>query len=1015
MSAPLAEVSRGGSRSDTGRVGTRVTSSRLIGRAGELAECEAALREAADGRPSVIALSGESGVGKTRLIAEFEDSIVPDARILHGECVDLSEGELPYAPLVGALRDIVRCADPVFDSLSVEARAALGALLPSLGDGTSEDRDDEFAQLRLFEALLELLERLGEQRPVVLVIEDLHWADRSTRTFTAFLCRSLRRERVLFLFSYRDDELHRRHPLLPLLRELEHGERLRRLSLSPWGRTELEEALTDILGAAPSTEISARLFERAQGNPLYTEELLAAGLDGRGAAPQSLRDAFLLRFDRLSSEAQQTLRVLAVARHADEELLTAASGLNAAQLNAALRETIDANVIAADALGVFAFRHALLGEVAYEDLLPGERASLHLGVAAVLQQRSTGNEHDDAAVAAQIAAHARAAGDQPLALRTSIAAAGAASNIHAHGEAAELLERALQGWAHVPDAEAVAGIDHVELLLRAAAEHDYDERRARAEAMLQSALEELDEDTEPVRAAIALELLSRAQWGLAKGDEALAAARGSLGALAGQEAPAERASALAWLARITLLRGRYGEAVPAAEEALALVRASNAGPRLETQVLNTLGMALSGSGEIFPGVEALRAALELAQDSRDSTGEAYAHTNLSDVLLSTGDTHGALAVALEGVKRVPPNLRGSRVWLAATVAECAFASGDWSLACDSLDEELHALEGRWLINIGLRRAELALGIGETERAGLALERIAPLVDRTIEPQFLAAYGLARAELERRAGSLEAARDALELALDRIETCTDDARRVTAIGAAGLAVEAQIAQRARDRGEDDALRDATLRGEIHLARVQAGAETSGPVEAVWLVTAEAENQRMLGTDTPEAWANAALAWEAIDRPYLAARLRLREAEAHIGRGDRASAADVVAGARTAAERLGARWLVEELDGLAARARLPRPATERARSKAPDDPFGLTRRELEVLLLVEQGQTNREIGERLFMAEKTASVHVSRILTKLGVKTRTQAAAVAHRAGLIHADELTWEPQGHPRAS
>ena len=166
------------------------------------------------------------------------------------------------------------------------------------------ERDDPSAQLRLFEALLELLDLLSESCPLVLILEDMHWADRSTRTFVSFLARSLRQERVMLLLTYRTDELYRRHALRPLLSELERLERARRIELAPFDRLELAEALADILGDQPSQDLVDRLFARSEGNPLYTEELLAAGLDGRGAAPQSLRDAFLLRIERLPGRRQ---------------------------------------------------------------------------------------------------------------------------------------------------------------------------------------------------------------------------------------------------------------------------------------------------------------------------------------------------------------------------------------------------------------------------------------------------------------------------------------------------------------------------------------------------------------------------------------------------------------------------------------------------------------------------------------------------------------------------------------
>jgi len=983
----------------------RVTSSHLVGRAGELAECEAALREAAQGTPSVIALSGDSGVGKTRLIAAFESLAGAEARFLRGDCVELGEGELPYGPLIGALRELARCGDPALERVSPGARASLGALLPGLGERTRDERDDDSAQMRLFEALLELLELLGEERPVVLVIEDLHWADRSTRAFTAFLSRSLRQEHVLFLFTYRSDEMHRRHPLLALLSELDHGERTRRVSISPWGLEELGEALADILGATPPDDLVDRLFARAEGNPLYTEELLAAGLDGRGGAPQSLRDAFMLRLERLSPETQALLRVLAVAGRAGEPLLAGVTDLSGASLTTALREAMAARLVEVDADGGFAFRHALLREVAYEDLLPGERARLHAGLAHALQQLRSGSPETTAQLAAQVAAHAQAAGEPALALRAAIDAAAEASAIHAHGEAADMLERALETWPQVEDPEGVSGIGHAELLVRTATEHDHNDRPTRAESMLRAALDELDAQSEPVPTAVALEHLARALWGLAKGDEALASGRRALELLSQAGAEPERASVLAWLARTTLLRGRYREAVEAAREVLEIVTASGAGLHLESQALNTLGMALVGSGSPDEGIAELRSALALAKDSGVKWAQASAYANLSDLLLISGRAQEALEVAAEGFEEVPANLRCEHLWLGTSVADAALATGDWDLARRSLDVDARPFEGRWLINLRLRQAELALGVGNLEQAELALGEIEPLVARTLEPQFHGAYGIALCELHRRRGELDRARGAIEEALDRIELCTDDAIRITAVAAAGAGVEADRAQRARDQGDARTAAHAQSCAAVHLKRVRAAATSAGPVEAAWLHTAEAELCRATGQEDPELWAQAASAWDELARPFPAARMRLRQAEALAERGERDIAAEALQGAWAAASPLGARWLLAEIESLAARARLALAATQPAdgsfapAAPAAEDPFGLTPRELEVLLLVAVGATNREIGSELFMAEKTASVHVSRILAKLDVRTRTQAAAVAHRAGLV----------------
>src|SRR3712207_1453473 len=172
-------------------------------------------------------------------------------------------------------------------------------------------------QARLFEALLALLDRLGQAAPVLLVIEDLHWADRSTRDFLVFLSRALCRERVLVVGTYRSDELHRRHPLRPVLAELERSERARRIELRPFTREELVAQLTDILGGEPERGLVDRLLARSEGNPLFAEELLAAGRDGRGELPPTLRDALILRVEALPEHAQEVLRVVAAAQRVE--------------------------------------------------------------------------------------------------------------------------------------------------------------------------------------------------------------------------------------------------------------------------------------------------------------------------------------------------------------------------------------------------------------------------------------------------------------------------------------------------------------------------------------------------------------------------------------------------------------------------------------------------------------------------------------------------------------------------
>jgi DNA-binding CsgD family transcriptional regulator/tetratricopeptide (TPR) repeat protein len=983
---------------------SRLTSTHFVGRVGELAELMLAVREASFGRPGLVLLGGDSGVGKTRLVAELEQRLAgdgePPALILRGEGVEQSDGELPYAPLLSALRPLVREHNPVLDALSSGSRSQLATILPGLDDGRPrDDRPDPAGQVRLFEAVLELLDLLSEAGPVVLILEDMHWADSSTRNFVGFLSRSMRQERVVLLLTYRSDELHRRHALRPLLAELDRLERARRIDLEPFDRDELTEALTDILGAEPKAQLVDRLFSRSEGNPLYTEELLAAGLDGRAATPQSLRDAFLGRIERLSPETQRATRAVAVGRALDESTLVAVLCADSDEIQAALREALAEQVLIADDDDRFCFRHALLREALYDDLLPGERGEWHLALAKALEAGELGGEERELDRATMIASHYAAAGDQPAALRASVHAATLAGRAHAYAEVSELLERALELWPRVSEDARPPEIDHVDLLARAARAYGISGDRSRAEVLLARALEALDPERDTKRYAELLGRLSRVYWSLNRGPDAIATAERALSMLPAEQGGRERALLLAWLARLRILRGRYRDAIGDAEVALAA--AIEAGDSLaECEVLNTLGMAQMALGRVEEGVGSLRSAIELARDSDDVDSLATAYSNLSDHLLLLGRTREALATAQEGQALTPRRFMRSHDWITLTVSESAFKLGDWVLSRASLTPSASRASGILLMFRQLREAELVLGVGDEEAADECLESIHDLVCDSSEPQWIALHGLLLGELCRRRHDYEAARAAVENALGRIELCTDDVMRIARVAAAGTRIEADRVQRARDLGEKGELREALTRCRLHVARLEAAAQEGGPVERAYLAEGKAELARARGRGARE-WPKAVTAWEQVGRPYPVAIARWREAEANVTAGDRAAAAPLARAALETANELGSEWLAAEVTALAERGRLDLGVEESSNGAAASHdevPFGLTPRERQVLALVAQGATNRQIGAALFMAEKTASVHVSRILAKLGVQGRTQAAAIAHRQHL-----------------
>jgi ATP/maltotriose-dependent transcriptional regulator MalT len=979
---------------------TRMTSARFVGRAGELAELQAALSDAAGCHPSLALVGGESGVGKSRLADELKrHALASGARVLSGDCVELGQDELPYAPLLTALRPLVRDADPLLDDLAPPLRSALDAILPGLG---AAGQGGEAAQSRVFEALLALLESMGEDQPVVLIVEDLHWADSSTRHFIRFLARTICTERLLVLGTYRSDELHRRHSLRPLLAELASDPYARLLELPRFTPDELAEQLEGILAGRPEPELVERVYARSEGNALYAEEILAAGLDGRGTLPPTLRDALMLRVDRLSPRTQELLRWLACQPAADHALVAAVAGLDAADLRDALREAVASHIVVTIADEAYGFRHALLREVVYDDLLPGERTEMHAALASALEDRIEAGERG-AHATAQAAHHWAAAGDQPRALHAAVRAAVAAKKVNAFGEARALFERALALWERVPDPEATAGVKESDLLRTAAFAADQDGEHARQEALLRRALELIGEDADPRACALVRERLSHALWALHRQDEAIEELKIGLALLERDDASTERATLLSELAKKRMLQARYPEAEDSAKEAIALARA--AGDRgAEARALNALGTAIGSQGDAETGVKLLRESLAIAQEVGLPMEQGGALINIAEILHIAGRSDEAIDVARQGLAAGITRPNRTVDWLHLSFSEISFDLGNWDEAESAIPAANRRHTGGTLLLWQVSRATLALGRGDLELAESALAALDGAVAGMTEPQFVAPYGILRGELARRRGDIDRARTLLDEALDRIEYCSDDLARITTVAAAALRIEGDAGQLARDRRDDVAGSRVRERADGLVERVRVAAEgAGGPVEAAELATAEAEYERATGTDPANLWAAAAESWEQLKRPYPAAYARWREAEALMAARDRDGAARAAVSALATARRLGSAWLAEEVESLAARARLQLGDEAPAASAAPggeevENPFGLTARERDVLVLVAGGATNREIGERLHMAEKTASVHVSRILSKLNVRSRTEAAAVAHRQGL-----------------
>jgi predicted ATPase len=500
----------------------------FVGREAESARLAAARDRAAAGVPAVVLVGGEAGVGKSRLVGELvAGSRAVGATVLAGGCVELGGEGLPFAPVVAALRELAGgLGDAELATLVPEpARSELARLVPELGpaagmagsgtppapapaggpqEGTPAGPtpgEPGSAQRRLFGLLLDLLQRLAARRPTVLVVEDLHWADRSTRDLLAYLVRNLEHGRLLLVLTYRGEELHRRHPLRPLLAELERDRRVERLELRRFDLGEVTAQLTGILGVAPAARLVERVHARSGGNALFVEELAAAtpagwaaAAGGAPAAPAAfggLREVLLDRIEPLPEPAREVLRVVALAGgRVGHELLAEAAGLPAAELQAGVRAAAAAGVLLVDAHLGYGLRHALVKEAIDDALLRGERCRLHARLAAALGRAGAGRPGGDPALAAELAWHWYAAHDLARALPAAVGAGLAAERCRAFAEAQHHFERALELWELVPAAR--EGLDRVELLARAAEAAANAGGAERAISLVRGALAEVD-------------------------------------------------------------------------------------------------------------------------------------------------------------------------------------------------------------------------------------------------------------------------------------------------------------------------------------------------------------------------------------------------------------------------------------------------------------------------------------------------------------------------------------------
>ena len=593
-----------------------------MGRHEELERILGKLRfDSSDHQPMIV-VGGEAGVGKTRLVEEaFRRVSESGYRVLSGGCINLGDA-YPYAPFVEALRDLtsVRSGDHQ-DSLEIgdaDLTRFLHPVAPTIATEATAGLSYTSPQASLFEGLLRLLVQLTETSPLLLAIEDLHWADRSSLDLLTFIIRNVHTKRLTLLATYRTDEVVRQHPLTAFLAELERSGRAERITLPRLTHAEVGQLLAAIQGEKPEPVVIDQIYSRSGGNPFFAEELLAAGLP-TGKLPETLREVLLTRAASLSEGSREVLRVASASgRPVSGPLLAAVAGLDEGDLLPSLRESVSKQILVVEESGRaqedgYVFRHALMQEAVYADLLPGERTLLHGRYARALSD--SGESDDDHSIAGELAHHWYAAHDLPRAFESSILAGLDAESVFAFPEAQVHYERALELWDRVPDRKAHGEIDHVALLesaARAAAVID----PGRAIAHVHNAIKIMDPEVDPGRYGLLHEKLGMYRWEAGDSDGALSAYQEAVQSVPAEPPSVARAKALAGLAQVLMVIPRVEESRPIAEEAVRIAQIVKA-PAVESHALNTLGMDLGYLGDVESGVASLYKALEMAVDLKD--------------------------------------------------------------------------------------------------------------------------------------------------------------------------------------------------------------------------------------------------------------------------------------------------------------------------------------------------------------------------------------------------------------
>ena len=972
---------------------------RVVGRTEELARLDAAIADAAAGRPRVGLIVGDAGLGKTTLLElACERARAAGFTVMVGNSVDIGRG-LPFAPLRAAFRALDPESHGDIVARTTARYPALSLLLPDGAPTTADPTLGEHGAALLFEGALQLVAAIAHDAPVLIGVEDLHWADRSTLELLTYLARNVGDDRVLAVATVRKQELDHDRNLRAFVGELQRLPLVDRVELNGLDRSELRELAGLHLQREPDDDELDALSARSEGNPFFALAVLdaASGQSLRHVElPATVRDALTASLDSLDDASARVARAAAaIGREVHADLLASVVADETGSFDDALRGAIRSGVLMAHTDDdLVEFRHALLQEAAYAQLVPAERRTLHGAIACHLRDHPGWSPR--AGLHAVLAYHLDRAGESAAAFASSLAAADEALGAYGFDEAFTHLRRALDLRTELGDNVPADQPDEVDLRLAAADAALHAGRVTEAREVIELALPLVDAELDPPRWAKVAEAVCDLRWqdgdmagSLALLDEALTVIT--------EDHPLAWASVRRRWAWETFLARASTEGLPAAEQALEVARAH--GDRvLEAYTLDTIGCLECALGRFARGIELLEAAFALGRELRHPTATARSGVNLL-FALSIGVQFAEverIATAGMAAAREMGLERSYTVDFVAAHARVLIHRGEWDRAEALLASTARPSWIRSATYVDLTRARLALGRGELEQA----ERL--LTDAGRDPSgnifHAMRWASSVAELRLLQGRAD---DAFQIAVDHLPIARLAPDSSFGILSA-LAADAVALGASRDRptAVDSLVADAETWFEQERTKDTTPADAPG-----WVERLRARAAELAGHDSVAHWRTSADAFARCELAVESAWSRFGLARALLDSSQRDEAATHLNDIHEFAQKLGSEPLLARVTTLARRGRIslrsgsPTPReidlTDRA---SGSDELGLSDREIEVLQLLADGRTNREIGEELFISTRTASVHVSNILRKLGVTNRGEAAAVAHRRGL-----------------